>query len=314
MSNFEDNENENTFQFSNLTQKKILTSKNVKNGQSNIYSALNFSHKTTNKAKKSKTPEKKVTKENCDDKDSEFPYVYPDEEGEYIPLYDPYHVKKWYYPKSETIKERKYQFSIVKTGLLRNTLICLPTGLGKTFIASTIIYNYYKWFPESIILFMAPSRPLVNQQIVATLSMVGVEKDSITRMTGEINPNKRAHLWKSHKVFFVTPHIVENDIKSGICPARKIVLCIVDEAHKATGRYPACEAIKLISQQTPHFRIIALTATPGSNAKTIQKVIYNLLISKIEIRTENSLDVKQFLHNKKIEEVEVKYHCRCPLK
>ena len=43
------------------------------------------------------------------------------------------------------MSHRKYQFDIVQSCLYTNTLVCLPTGLGKTFIAAVIMYNYYRW-------------------------------------------------------------------------------------------------------------------------------------------------------------------------
>jgi len=45
---------------------------------------------------------------------------------------------------------RDYQVSISKQALFVNTLVCLPTGLGKTLIASVVMYNYYRWFPLGI--------------------------------------------------------------------------------------------------------------------------------------------------------------------
>ena len=42
------------------------------------------------------------------------------------------------------MSHRKYQFDIVQSSLYHNTLVCLPTGLGKTFIAAVIMYNYYR--------------------------------------------------------------------------------------------------------------------------------------------------------------------------
>ena len=41
-----------------------------------------------------------------------------------------------------------YQVAIVEQALLHNTLVCLPTGLGKTFIAAVVMYNFFRWFPE----------------------------------------------------------------------------------------------------------------------------------------------------------------------
>lgn len=238
-------------------------------------------------------------------KEEGFPYVLSDPDGVNLPIADPEKITKWYYPTNEDLKERGYQKSMVKTGLMNNTLICLPTGLGKTFISSAIIYNFYAWFPESIIIFMAPSRPLVAQQIGATLNTVGIPKNAIVEMTGTMSPTRRAAKWNLHRIFFVTPHIVENDLKSEICPGNKISLIIMDEAHKARGKYPACEAIRLIASLTPHFRVVGLTATPGDNKKSIQTIIHNLLISKIEVRTDESIDVKQYIQNKTIERIRV---------
>lgn len=45
---------------------------------------------------------------------------------------------------------RDYQVSISKQALFVNTLVCLPTGLGKTLIASVVMYNYYRWFPSGM--------------------------------------------------------------------------------------------------------------------------------------------------------------------
>lgn len=63
------------------------------------------------------------------------------------PKIDPFCSKDWLYPIN--LPKREYQFKIVQTALYNNTLVCLPTGLGKTFIAGVVMYNYYRWFPES---------------------------------------------------------------------------------------------------------------------------------------------------------------------
>jgi ERCC4-related helicase len=68
-------------------------------------------------------------------------------------------VPTWIYPASKTF--RTYQFKIVRSALFQNTLVTLPTGLGKTFIASTVMYNFYRWFSDGLIFFVAPTRPLV---------------------------------------------------------------------------------------------------------------------------------------------------------
>lgn len=37
---------------------------------------------------------------------------------------------------------------MIQTALLQNTLVCLPTGLGKTLIAAVVMYNFSRWFPQ----------------------------------------------------------------------------------------------------------------------------------------------------------------------
>ena len=37
---------------------------------------------------------------------------------------------------------------LLQTALLTNTLVCLPTGLGKTLIAAVLMHNFARWFPE----------------------------------------------------------------------------------------------------------------------------------------------------------------------
>lgn len=68
---------------------------------------------------------------------------------------------------------RDYQFNIIKKCLYRNTLVSLPTGLGKTFIAAVVMYNFYRWYPSKRIVFLAPTKPLVSQQMEACFKVMG---------------------------------------------------------------------------------------------------------------------------------------------
>lgn len=59
-----------------------------------------------------------------------------------VPI-DPEAAKTWIYPVNYPV--RKYQQQIVTAALFSNTLVALPTGLGKTLIAAVIMYNFYRW-------------------------------------------------------------------------------------------------------------------------------------------------------------------------
>eukprot|EP00258_Populus_trichocarpa_P023752 XP_024439771.1 DEAD-box ATP-dependent RNA helicase FANCM isoform X5 [Populus trichocarpa] len=208
--------------------------------------------------------------------------------------------KTWIYPVNVPLRE--YQLAITKTALFTNTLVALPTGLGKTLIAAVVMYNYFRWFPDDLmegyglgkkssgkIVFAAPSRPLVMQQIEACHNIVGIPQEWTIDMTGQVCPTKRACFWKTKRVFFVTPQVLEKDIQSGTCLAKHLVCLVIDEAHRASGNYSYCVAIRELLAIPVQLRILALTATPGS----------------LEYRNESDPDVIPYVHDRKIELIEV---------
>jgi Fanconi anemia group M protein len=202
----------------------------------------------------------------------------------------------WYYPSNMAV--RTYQKTIVESALFKNTLVCLPTGLGKTLIASVLMYNYFRWFPKGKIIFVAPTTTLVAQQITACYNIMGIPESDTVALTGKVDPAKRKAIWNKKRVFFCTPHVVVSDLEDGKCPGREVVLVVVDEAHRATKNYFYCSMIRLLSQMTNHYRVLALSATPGSELPAIQDVVTNLQIAHVEVRDEHDPDVRQYLQQK----------------
>ena len=90
----------------------------------------------------------------------------------------------WIYPTNYPVRD--YQFSIVKAAIFKNTLVALPTGLGKTFIAAVVLYNFYRWYPQGKVVFMAPTKPLVSQQIEACYKVMGIPMEDQIQITGKI--------------------------------------------------------------------------------------------------------------------------------
>ncbi|KAK2967021.1 hypothetical protein RJ640_003377 [Escallonia rubra] len=225
--------------------------------------------------------------------------------------------KTWIYPVN--IPLRDYQFSITRTALFSNTLVALPTGLGKTLIAAVVMYNYFRWFPEGgmiltpvlgdsmsgKIVFAAPSRPLVMQQIEACHNIVGIPQEWTIDMTGQVSPTRRSCFWKAKRVFFVTPQVLEKDIQSGSCLVKHLVCLVIDEAHRASGNYSYCVALRELMAVPVQLRILALSATPGSKQQAIQQIIDNLQISTLEYRNESDHDVIPYVHDRKIELIQV---------
>ena len=157
---------------------------------------------------------------------------------------DPVMVKNWIYPTN--FQFRSYQLKIVETALFSNTLVCLPTGMGKTLIASVVMYNFYRWFPKGKVVFLAPVKPLVAQQISACHEVVGIPIADVAHLEGSINSNRREDLWNQKRVFFCTPQVLANDLKSKKCNGQQIVCLVFDEAHRATGHYAYTEVVNRI--------------------------------------------------------------------
>ncbi|CAI2724213.1 unnamed protein product [Schistosoma spindalis] len=213
---------------------------------------------------------------------------------------------EWIYPSDSSI--RKYQLNITEQCLYKNTLVCLPTGLGKTFIAAVVIYNFFRWYPTGRFVFMAPTRPLVTQQLTSCSEFIGPLKEKIAEVTGSIAQTKRKTIWSTYQVLFLTPQVLMNDLQTGVCPANSIRLLIFDEAHKATGNHAYCQVLRILTNPPyihRQFRIVALSATPAADIEGVQTLIANLLISHLELRTDTSADVRPYTQHRELEAVVV---------
>ncbi|KAI0307594.1 hypothetical protein B0F90DRAFT_1675089 [Multifurca ochricompacta] len=208
--------------------------------------------------------------------------------------------KRWIFPLNRP--KRDYQFNISRHCLFDNVLVALPTGLGKTFIAGVVMLNFYRWFPEGKVVFVAPTKPLVAQQIDACHKTCGIPGRDAIELTGN-NPRAfRSKAWQEKRVFYMTPQTFENDLKTDNCDSRDIILLVVDEAHKGAGDYSYAKVVRFLMAKNPHFRVLALTATPGGTPEAVQAIVDALHISRIELRDEQSLDIRSYVNEKKVEQ------------
>lgn len=71
-------------------------------------------------------------------------------------------------------------------------------------------------------------------------------------------------------MFFITPQTLNNDLNFLDELGHSIKCLVFDEAHKAKGRHAYCEVIrKLWSDGNRFFRVLALSATPGSSVNDV---------------------------------------------
>jgi len=199
------------------------------------------------------------------------------------------------------IQPRKYQQAIFETAKNKNTLVVLPTGLGKTLIALMLAQERLKFYSGKV-LFLAPTRPLVEQHYNYFKKYLNYEMHIFT---GKINAKKRAELWKRAQIIFSTPQCIENDLKNELISLEDVVLLIEDEAHRCLKNYSYTYVAKIYLQQAKNPRLLGLTASPGSDPSTIKEICKNLNIEAVEVRTRESEDVKPYLQKLEKEIVKV---------
>jgi len=197
---------------------------------------------------------------------------------------------------------RLYQQTILATANDKNTLVVLPTGLGKTYVFLMLAVQRLKQYPDSKILFLGPTRPLITQYFNLFVKHTDVKKEEMAIFTGQVIPKKRAELWKKTKIIFSTPQGLENDIISNRINLENVSLLGFDEAHRAVGGYAYAWIADQYVKKSKHPRIIALTASPGSKVEKILEVVKNLRIENVEIRTDEDPDVKPY-----IQDVDIKW-------
>jgi len=205
-----------------------------------------------------------------------------------------------------SIEERTYQMTIAEKAKKDSLMVVLPTGLGKTVIAALVIADKLK---EGKILFLAPTRPLVEQHASFLKEVLDIEPSLIKTLTGSVPPDKRKLLWEEAKVIVATPQVVENDLLSGRIELSEVALVVFDECHRAVGNY----AYVYISEKYHEQRaavgkrplVLGMTASPGSDEARILEICKNLRIKSLEVRTEHDPDVAPYVFRKNFEWVRV---------
>ena len=202
---------------------------------------------------------------------------------------------------------RAYQQSIFETAKNANTLVVLPTGLGKTLIALMLSLDRIKQYPTSKTLMLAPTRPLVEQHFKTFQSQIPELFADLQIFTGSTPSNKRKKIFQTADIIFSTPQCIANDIRSSLYSLNEVSLLIVDECHRSLGNYDYTTVLNYYKNQSSNQLILGLTASPGSDAKKIKEICKHLNIEEIEVRTRDSEDVKSYLQQLEFEKGEVPF-------
>lgn len=198
--------------------------------------------------------------------------------------------------KQNSIEARLYQQTLFASCIKENSLVILPTGLGKTVLYLMITAQRLEKFPEGKIVFCAPTKPLLDQHERTTRKSLNIDQDKIVQVSGQIDPKKRKEIWDNGQVFITTPQTIQNDIIQRRVKLEEIIFLCLDEAHKAVGDHSYVFIAEQYLKRATNPLLLGITASPGSKIERINEVQSNLGITNIEMRDESSDDVRQYIH------------------
>jgi len=173
---------------------------------------------------------------------------------------------------------KKYSLQILEKIDTGNVGLIADTGTGKTIMAILVI--------EALNLktvFLAPTVILVNQHADLYKKITGKEATVITG-------NQKKRDWGTSQLVIATPHVFQVEEKNNLVSEDWFDLLVIDELHKGQGKYPYVKLTNNFKEKGK--RIIALSASPGSDDEKIKKMeslyeIQNWITAEITMPKKN---------------------------
>ncbi|KAK1339508.1 hypothetical protein QTO34_020191 [Cnephaeus nilssonii] len=195
---------------------------------------------------------------------------------------------------------RKYQVELLEAALDRNTIVCLNTGSGKTFIAvlltKELSYQIRGDFSRhgKRTVFLVNSANQVAQQVSAVRTHSDLKVGEYAHL--EVHASWTKEKWNQeftkHQVLIMTCYVALIVLKNGYLSLSDINLLVFDECHLAILDHPYREIMKLCESCPSCPRILGLTASilngkcdPEELEEKIQK-LEKILKSNAETATD----------------------------
>jgi len=195
------------------------------------------------------------------------------------------------------IEDRAYQSRLVEASMHEHTLVCLPTGLGKTTVSLRVTAQRLHDDIGGKALMLAPTKPLVEQHADFYRMALEIPDEEIVVFTGETRPDDREELWTDARVVIATPQVVENDLVGGRVSLRDVVHCTFDECHRATGDYAYTYIAERYHVDAADPLVTGMSASPGGDREGILTVCENLGLTNVEVATEEDPDVAEYTYD-----------------
>jgi Fanconi anemia group M protein len=198
------------------------------------------------------------------------------------------------------IERREYQLELAEVGTTDHTLVCLPTGLGKTTVSLLVTASRLAEVGGTSLL-LAPTKPLVSQHADFYRTALSIPDEEIVTFTGEVRPDDRADLWERAQLVIATPQVVENDLIGGRISLSDTTHITFDECHRASGDYAYNYIAERYHADAENPLVTGMSASPGGDREAIEEVCANLGLNEVTVMTEEDADVGTYTHETSVE-------------
>ena len=197
-----------------------------------------------------------------------------------------------------TIEARSYQTAIADSALSANTLVVLPTGMGKTAVALLVAADR---IDRGKVLMLAPTKPLVEQHLRYFSKNLLLDEGDVVMFTGSTASPKRVAAWNAARFVIATPEVIKNDLIAERYDLRDVSLLIVDECHRTVGNYAYVFIGRRYNETAAAPLVLGMTASPGSDREHVAEICEHLSITAVESRVETDPDVRPYVHERDLE-------------
>ncbi|RLM96531.1 DEAD/DEAH box helicase [Haloarcula sp. Atlit-7R] len=200
----------------------------------------------------------------------------------------------------EFLENRRYQTELAETASTGHTLVCLPTGLGKTTVSLLVTAERLHAVGGKSLM-LAPTKPLVQQHAEFYREALELDDEEVVVFTGEVRPDDRAALWEDARIVIATPQVVENDLVGNRISLADVTHCTFDECHRATGDYAYNYIADRYHADAEDPLVTGMSASPGDDEEAILGVCENLGLSEVAVMTEDDADVAEYTHDTSVD-------------
>jgi len=173
----------------------------------------------------------------------------------------------------------------------KNTIVVVPTGNGKTFMATLLIQRFRKLNPNKTVLFVVERIPLAYQQAKAIRNDAPKCRDALVLCSENSSGNLIREISEGkYSVVICTAGAFKEHLENEKLRICDFSLCVFDECHHATKNHPYVAILNAVKLCPIQFRprLLGLTATPVSS-KSPEKALI-----KVEELSERFIHAKYF--------------------